>query len=186
LESVKPRSPKDFTMNTTTELQPRNIADGRFTGRKYGFPEVGLTYGTLPEYDPTFFYDRAVHSATVKAVALNRLPRVLQAAVRNADQAVNDAWALENGVDADRESTWTSTSVYRDGDLVIADIQHKDQSEAPFGSLIVLNDDGKLVGQYDNVSDEFGERWVPASGLRAQLLSDLAESSADGSLGDHL
>ena len=166
--------------------QPR-IADGTFTTKTQGIPEIGLTYPELPAYDPTFFYDRIGQSKDLREVKQDVLAESEQALVRNATQAINDTWALEHGrYETGRVGTFVDTTVYRDGRFLVADIQHKDQNDAPYGSLVVFSADGSTVGTFDNVSDEFGERWIPMTGLRAQLVADLNESSADGSLGDQL
>ncbi|QNE48669.1 hypothetical protein F1C58_16560 (plasmid) [Glaciihabitans sp. INWT7] len=174
-----------MTINNDTDYARLN--DGTFTEKTYGAPEVGLAFPELPAYDPTFFYDRIGVASELSAAETEDLSPTHQALVRNATQAVNDAWVLDNGLrQTNVNGDWVDTKVYRDGEFIVADVQHKNQDEAPFGSLLVFDDAGRIVGQFDNHSDDFGPRWQPIAGLRAQLFADLNESSADGSLGDHL
>jgi hypothetical protein len=164
-------------------------AGHRFIDRVYGRPEVRLAHPALPAYDPTFFYERVADGSAVRQVVPGTLSTPVLAAIRNATQAVNDAWILEHGIDLRHEGeagAWVETKVYKDNTLFVADIQHKNQDEGVSGSLVAFDANGKTLAQFDNIADEYGDRWVPAAGLRGQLLRDLAESSADGSLGDHL
>lgn len=172
-----------------TDLHPTG-AGHRFIPRKQGFPEVGLTHPVLPQYDPTFFYERVADGSAVRQAVPGTLTPPVLTSIRNATQAVNDVWIIENGIDLRHEGdagAWVETTVYRDGPLVIADIQHKNQeSDGVNGSLVAFDLNGKTVGQFDNTCDRFGSRWAVSTGLRSQLLTDLAESSAEGSLGDYL
>jgi hypothetical protein len=174
-------------MSTYLDTEHPRIADGTFTAKPQGLPQVQLTYPELPAYDPNFFYDRAGASADVRELDENSVPLSHVAHVRNAVQAVNDAFALENDIPGSPPANeWVETKVYKDGDFLVADIQHRDQTTAPYGSLVVFDKSGRTVGKFDNHSDEYGARWQPMAGLRNQLFADLSESSSDGSLGDQL
>ncbi|MCW2853534.1 MAG: hypothetical protein JWM84_3198 [Nocardioides sp.] len=163
------------------------IADGTFTAKPQGLPQIQLSHPTLPAFDPTFFRDRIGSSAGAHELEEGAVPFWHISQVRNAAQAVNDAYALENEIPGEAPANeWVDTKVYADGDFIVADIQHKDPTTAPYGSLVVFDKSGKTVGQYDNHTDEFGPRWEPMAGLRSQLFADLTESSNDGSLGDQL
>ena len=166
--------------------QPR--ARGKYSDKVQGGPQIDLAYPELPQFEPAFFYDRVSTTGTsIQKVKVIDLSEAEQALVRNATQSTNDSWALDNGVyNTSDPGDWTETTVYRDGELLIADVQHKNQDEAPFGILVAFDSAGNTVGQHSNVSDEFGERWTPTVGLPARLLIDLNEASQDGSLGDQL
>ena len=169
------------------DTEQGRIDNGQFTFKPLTPSAIGLEHPELPEYDPNFFYDRVGQSAALRQLNERDLDETEQANIRIATQAVNDSWALQKGTyETGNSSQYVETTVYRDGNYLVADVQHKDQSTAPLGSLIVFDVDGKLVGSYDNEADNFGDRWTPTTGLRSQILTDLLESSADGSLGDHL
>ena len=171
---------------TTTFLEtdhPRSAA-GTFVEKAHGAPEVGLAHPTLPAFDPTFYKERTAGTTPLDVTALSAAQAT---AVRNATQAVSDAWALEHGINGFPQSDdHAMSTVFRDGDHIVIDVQHRDLTDAPFGSIVVVDKDGSTIGAYDDVADDFGPRYEPMAGLRAQLLADLAESSSDGSLGDTL
>lgn len=159
--------------------QPR-LNNGTFTEKTQNHPEIDLTYPALPSYDPTFFYDRTVQGNQLNRVEVAALTAQEQALVRNCTQAVNDTWALEHGsYETGQVGSFVETTVWRDGDFLVADVQHKDQEQAPYGSLVVFDASGTVTGRFDNVSDEFGERWIPMGGLRSQLVDDLNEITRD-------
>lgn len=173
---------------TFSENDHVRTSSGQFGFKDQGSPEIDLTIKPSLAYDPTFFYDRSNSASELLMVHEAGLSPAIGTAVRNATQAINDAWILDNDID-EREArggSWVDTTVFEDGDFTIADIQHKDQNRAPYGTLVIFDQAGSIVGQFDNEADKFGERWVPAAGLRGQLLSDLAESSRNGELGDQL
>jgi hypothetical protein len=171
---------------TTTFLEtdhPR-AASGAFKEKIHGTPEVGLAHPALPAFDPTFYTERTAGS---NLIDVSTLPLRQAAAVRNATQAVSDAWALEHGLNGFPQSDDHATAqVFRDGEHLVVDVEHTDLSDAPFGAIVVVDKAGATVAAFDNVADDFGPRYEPMTGLRAQLLADLAESSSDGSLGDTL
>ncbi|WP_159600073.1 hypothetical protein [Agromyces humi] len=184
-------------MTTTTTAQRRGhlgragFNRGQYTWRDQsaaveGVLQVSANYQS-DEYDVTSLHAR-VHAGEIESVALELLTDDELAAFRTSVQAVNDVWVLDHDLDI-RElggaSDWVAGHVYRDGEHLIIDVQHKDPIEQPSGSLFVLNPDGS-VNTYDNFSEEDGERWTPMSGFREELFKELMSASRDGSLGDHL
>jgi hypothetical protein len=169
------------------KLHPR-VTDGTFTEKAQSLPEVGFAAPAVPVYDPTFFYDRSASEAQLRMVHADEQTQAVQASIRNATQAISDAWLAENDVPHGEAAnhSWVDTTVFEDGEFIVADIQHKDPSSAPFGVLVVFDKAGALVGQWDNMTDSFGELWTPSTGLRAQLVADLEQASRDGELGDQL
>ncbi|MFE6966774.1 hypothetical protein ACFVAJ_16820 [Agromyces sp. NPDC057679] len=163
---------------------------GQYTWRDQTAAAVGVLAASAnytDEYDVTSMHER-VAARELTAVDVAHLDQEEAAAYRTAVQAVNDIWVLDHDLDL-RELGFNTDSVngtvYRDGEHLLIDVQHKDTVEQPSGSLFVLNPDGSAT-TFDNYSDEDGERWVPMSGLRDELFKELLAASRDGSLGDHL